>query len=322
MDNNPLISQEELDILSSSMGIAEGQAHCGESAEVALYDFENAAQLSPDQVHSLGDKCEVLSKVLTRTLSAYLNCQVSVDFDGLDRLTFDQYIRGLPANPIFATIDFDPHSADAVWQIDNMLAMALIIAMLGSSSPPSSPSQDLTPIEASLLHRLFTELLETWTLTWSDLQTLDPTVGAVANTVAALEIGSDTQQIVHAVLRFHLLDISGPSNLALPLPALQRLLRTDSAAEGTSVAHDRLSLDTPPGRHTIHSRVNVAARIAHLRLPLSQVSDLEEGDVIALNTHVSEPLQLAISGEPKFCVEPGRSHGRAAVRILEPIDHS
>lgn len=321
MSSDRLISQQELDTLSSSLDIAEGQSS-DDSAEVALYDFENAAQLSPDQFHALGDKCEVLSKVLTRTLTAYLNCNVSVDFEGLDRLTFDQYIRGLPSNPIFASIDLDSHSADAVWQIDNMVAVALVTAMLGSSSPPSSPPQDLTPIEASLLNTLFTELLETWTLTWSDLTTLDPTVEDTANTVAALEIGSDAQQIVHAVLRFHLLDISGPSNLALPLPPLQRLLRGDDTAEDASSEPEEVSLESPPARHTVNSSVELAARIARLRLPLSKLADLEEGDVIPLNTHVSESLELAVSGESKFAVERGRSHGHVAVRILEPLDQS
>jgi len=320
MGSEQLITQYELDVLTSSMEIAQKQAGLGQPAEVALYDFTDATTLSPDQIHELNDHCEVLAKVLTRTLSAYLTISVSVIFEGLDRPSLDQYIRGLPPNPILATFQLDPHSPPAVWQIDNQVAVCLINSMLGASEPASPPpSHDLTPIEAALLKQLFNEILQTWSLTWPALNTLTPSIDQIVTTVASLDISSHAQQIVHAVFRFSIADLDGSTNLALPLPSFQHLLRTTAEAKLPANKPTRSTLNTPICQHTFNSTLTIAAQIAKLRLPLRSLSNLQPGDVLPLDRHPSQPLTITVAGIPKFYAEPGRQLSHLAARITKRI---
>lgn len=314
MDHGSLISQDELDTLTSSIHIAREQTRAGKPAQVALYDFENAAQLPPDQFHALADKCELLATVLTRTLTAYLNSQVSVTFGGLDPLTFDQYIRGLPSNPIFAAVDMAPNS-QAAWQIDNTIALAFIHTMLGARDLPSSPLHDLTPTEAALLRQLFHEMIDTWTLVWPQLKTTQPAVDAVSSTSAALDIGSHKEAIIHAAFRFDIEGLSGPSNLALPIPPFKRLLHSRSRSN-TNSHTDSTSLASPTATHALNSTVSLRACLANLQIPLSTLTHLATGDVIPLNVHLSDPVHVIVSGMTKFLAQPGRYNGHLAVRLM------
>jgi flagellar motor switch protein FliM len=139
MSDQPLVTQQELDILAASMEIAQRQAREGRAAEVALYDFREAAKLSPDQTHELTDRCTVLSKVLSRTMSAYLNTTLQVAFEGLDHPSFDQYLRGLPPNPLLVVFQLDPTTAPAVWQIDLPVALSMLTSMLGGGEQAPPP---------------------------------------------------------------------------------------------------------------------------------------------------------------------------------------
>ena len=320
MSDSPLITQEELDILVASMAIAEQQAPPGRDAHVALYDFRDTSKLSPDQAHELEDRCAVLSKVLTRTLTAYLNAPVTVSFEGLDHPSFDQYIKGLPPNPVLAIFPLDPHAASAVWQIDVSCAVPLLSAMLGSvTATPPPPTHELTPIESALLRRLIDEMLHTWTLTWPALATYQPHVERITTTVATLDITSDSQEICHAAFRFRIGDISGPSNLALPQAAIQRILRTDADTRSPASQRIDTSLATPLSQQAVRSVLPITVEVARTRMTLRELGNLQPGDVIPLNKHAASPLTLCVAGTPKFYAEPGHYMAHSAARVIKPI---
>ncbi len=320
MSDEPLITQEELDVLVTSMAIARADTHPDATATVALYDFRDATQLSPDQTHELANRCTVLSKVLSRTLTAYLNAPLSVAFEGLDYPTFDQYIRGLPSNPILVIFALDPHSAPGVWQIDPGIAVLLINTMLGAPALTEDVlPHDPTPIEAALLTRLFNEILRTWTLTWPALAQLSPTVTAIASTVANLDISADAQDIVHAIYRFQIGDHSASTNLALPQASLQRLLRP-LERDGVHTSHLRnISLSGPISKHAAAAPIPIVAEVARLRLPLRTISNIAPGQLLPLQQHPAEPLTVTIAGTPTFYARPGHHLSHLAARITSPI---
>ncbi len=323
MSDEPLITQEELDALAGSMNIAQAQVGMGEPAEVALYDFRDATKFSPDQLHELRDRCAVLANVLSRTLSAYLNAPLSVVFEGLDHPSFDQYLRGLPPNPIIAIFTLAPHSPAAVWQMDPAIVLPLLDTMLGASAlSPTPPSHQLTPIESALLTRLFDEILHTWTLTWPALAQFNPSVDALVTTLASLDISSQAQNIIHATFRLALGEVSAPANLALPQSSLQRLLRRSSDADADTPQPSALSLRGPVSHHAVKSVLPVVAELTRLRLPLRYLSNLKPGDLIPLQTHPAQPLTISIAGTPKLQAEPGRYMAHLAARIIGPLSVS
>lgn len=316
MSEQPLITQDELDILNASMQIAQRQVRQGKSAEVALYDFREAAKLSPDQTNELKHRCVVLSKVLSRTLSAYLNAPLAVAFEGLDHPSFDQYLRGLPPNPILAVFHLDPHTAPAVWQIDLPVAVSLVNTMLGSKQGSTGPHpSDLTAIEQALLTRLFDEILQTWALTWPALSQFAPSVERLTCTVANLDISAYAQDIVHASFRFSIGEVSGPAHLALPHESLQRLLRAAGHNRPGAAAPSSVALDGPVSHQAQKSRVPLVARLVTLRLPLGRLAALKPGDVLPLPTDPSQSVTVTVAGAPKFEAEAGQWQSHRAVRI-------
>ena len=320
MSDEPLITQDELDVLLTSMAPGQADRPADASATVTLYDFRDATKLSPDQTHELANRCTVLSKVLSRTLTAYLNAPLSVAFAGLDYPTLDQYIRGLPSNPILVIFALDPHSAPAIWQIDPAIAALFINTMLGAAPlTEETLPHDPTPIEAALLARLFNEILRTWTLTWPALAQLSPTVTRIISTVADLDISTDAQDIVHASCRFQIGDYSAPTNLALPQASLQRLLRPLERDSGRTSPPPRLSLSGPVSKQAAAAAIPVIAELARLHLPLRTVANIQPGDLLPLNQHPAHPLTITIAGTPTFHARPGHQLSHLAARITAPI---
>jgi flagellar motor switch protein FliM len=320
MSDQPLVTQQELDILAASMEIAQRQAREGRAAEVALYDFREAAKLSPDQTHELTDRCTVLSKVLSRTMSAYLNTTLQVAFEGLDHPSFDQYLRGLPPNPLLVVFQLDPTTAPAVWQIDLPVGLSMLTSMLGGGEqapPPHSP--DLTAIEQALLGRLFNEILQTWALTWPAMSNLQPVINRITSTVANLDISAYGQDIVHATFRFSNGKVSGPGHLALPHVSLQRLLKSTDTQRSTTELPTSDTWGSIVSQRAKQSAVRLVAEVAKMRLPLRKLSTIQPGDVIQLPPEIGHTITVTVAGAPKFLAQAGELRGHLAARIIEAI---
>jgi flagellar motor switch protein FliM len=60
--------------------------------DTQLYDFRQAAQLSPDQVRMLTHQAASLAAVVSRTLQAYLDADVSFDLKSLETVGYEQYV--------------------------------------------------------------------------------------------------------------------------------------------------------------------------------------------------------------------------------------
>ena len=67
------------------------------------------------------------------------------------------------------------------------------------------------------------------------------------------------------------------------------------------------------------SKVELHVVLGETRLALSDIKDLQVGDVIALNTNIKSELPIFIDGVKRYKARPGTKNKKLAVRITETI---
>ena len=67
------------------------------------------------------------------------------------------------------------------------------------------------------------------------------------------------------------------------------------------------------------SKVELHVVLGETKLRLSDIKDLQAGDVIALNTNIKSELPVFIDGVKRYRARPGTKNKKLAIRITETI---
>jgi flagellar motor switch protein FliM len=89
---------------------------------------------------------------------------------------------------------------------------------------------------------------------------------------------------------------------------------------GNSLLAGRVEADADSVRNALAGRmggapVTVSVSFLPVVLPLSDVVDLQPGDVLPLDHRVDAPLEVSVGGVPRFAAKPGRRGKRLACVI-------
>ena len=66
--------------------------------------------------------------------------------------------------------------------------------------------------------------------------------------------------------------------------------------------------------------VEMRAELGNTRLLLTDLMNLEKGDVILLNQRRDEPIEVYVGDQPKFKAAPGKSGNRRALRVINVLN--
>jgi len=73
--------------------------------------------------------------------------------------------------------------------------------------------------------------------------------------------------------------------------------------------------------HLHRAPVQVTAQLGAARISVRDLMNLEPGDVVVLETGISEPITVEVGGQPALRGVPAASNGRYAVQVLDLRDH-
>jgi flagellar motor switch protein FliM len=290
--------------------------------EAALYDFRDAVQLSPDQMRALSHQAGALAAIVSRTLQAYLDADVSFSLHSMETVACSQYIAALPENVIAGVMAFGGGMPSGIWQVPAPLALVAVDCMLGGrGAAVADDTTEFTPVQAAVLLRFLEDIVSAWTVAWESLAELDPHVERIVTGGAvAAAMGHVESQIVHMQLAVRIAAAQGTMNVALPISVMQRVLREGQGEtlHRRESSHHRIT-STPLGGHTRRFACEVRVVVPGPPMTLRRLLTLHPGDTVDLQCPADEPFTVMVGGREKFLATPGVSRGMVAARLARPL---
>ena len=286
------------------------------------YDFRDAAQLSPDQMRALTHRVGAFAAIVSRTLQAYLDADVSFNLESIETVSSDEYAAVLPEHPIAGVLAFNAGLPSGIWQVSAPLAMVAVDCMLGGRGAAAAAMVgDVTPVQSAVLLRFLGDIISAWTVAWENLAALEPHVERIVTGGAvAAALGQEEPQLVHMCLSVSIASTEGAMNVALPITVLQRVLREAQA----DTRHRRRSSQqrltgTSLGGQTQRCEFDVRVVMPGPPMTLRRLLTLRPGDTVDLQCPVDEPFTVLVAGREKFLAVPGVSRGMVAARLAAPL---
>ena len=281
-----MLSQDEIDQLLTAISSGDTEPEdfksINDNRKIKIYDFKRPDKFSTEATRTIKMMHETFARQTTTTLSAQLRTLAHVHVATVEQLTYEEFIRSIPAPTTLALINMDPLPGSAVLEIDPSITFSIIDRLFGGKGQSIKIQRELTDIEGSVMEGIIVKILANMREAWNTVIDLRPRLVTVEPVVSKLS----TQYWFTSV-------------------------RRSSTTQHLAVLKEKLAA----------VEVDVAAEVGSLDISVSDVLSLGVGDIIRLpGVQVGDPFTLSIGNRKKFYCQPGVVGKRVAVQLLSKTE--
>lgn len=325
-----VLNQNEVDALLAAVdagNVAQDEAEHvvasqpkpdGGHVEIQPYDFKRPERVSKDQIRSLESLHDGFSRNFGAALSGFLRTIMEVKVANIEQMTFSEFTHSLPNPTCFNLLRCSPLDGNMCLEISPLIIYPVIDRLLGGSNADLFiPQRAPTAIELRLVSKIIDRGLRALEEAWS----------AVIETQFELEDTESNPQLVQivppnevvVVVGFELKMGSrvGTMSLCIPYNVIEPVMeKLSSQAWGAyNRSHNDPLLRRRVADQLDAATVTVTSVLAESTIKMSELRNLQVGDVVLTEKPASAPLTLAIEGKRKYIGHLGQFHDNRAFKV-------
>jgi flagellar motor switch protein FliM len=328
-----ILSQDEIDALLTATGTDEGDGDAGggfsSGAEmkasankpIITYDFKHPSRVSKDQQRTLENLHSNLSRMVASSFSTIQRSVVDCDIAFVDQTTYAEFIMSLSNPSCSYTFTIEPLGGPAIIDFSLPVAYSFIDRQFGGTGGnPPQEARPLTSIERTVMGKVVTRTLTDLEATWESLLKIQVSDAELETNPEFMQVAAPSDTVVLIAFEVNSTHASGLVNLCYPYFTLEPVMAYLNVQTWASRERGRRESgrdDRIEQLDRIKAPVEVVLGTA--RVPLGDVLNLREGDILALDTFVKEDAVVFVNGRPKFLGRPGLLGKRRAVQLTDPI---
>ena len=320
-----ILSQEEVDLLLNA--VSRGEIEPEEKAyepvetrEMMTYDFRRPERVSKEQLKGLQSLFEAFARELSIALPPFLRTVVRVDLISIDQLTYDEFILSVTRPTSLSIINMAPLEGNAVIELSPTVVFPIVDRILGGRGQMIDETRELTEIESRIIHRIVLMILESLRRSWEQLIEFKMSIISQESDPLIVQIVGGSDMVILVGYEVHVGDAVGSMNMCIPLIFLNPVL--DQISQQTRFIRKlnvRLAEQTRARIfNTVnHATVPVDAILGGAQLNLSEIAQLQVGDVVQLDSHNTDSIEVEVCGLRRFWATPGRKGEQSAIQITD-----
>ena len=322
-----ILSQEEIDALldvvedegDDALEVEEEEIF--QQKQITLYDFKRPNRVSKEQLRAFRGVHDKMARSLASQISSIMRSIVEIQLHSVDQMTYGEFLMSLPNPTSFNVFSVKPLEGSGVIEINPSIAFPMLDRLLGGKGEPFDASREFSDIELSLFETILRVMMSTLKEAWGPVMEIYPTVESKESSPNVVQIVAQNEIVVMVVMEIIIGHSSGMMNICYPVislePILPKLASRDLMLNETSSKKSRnTELQVLLGG----AKVNVEANLGNAELTMSDVLDLQIGDVVRLSSAADDIVTVSIDGKERFRGEIGLRRFRKSIQVSEVID--
>jgi flagellar motor switch protein FliM len=322
---NNLLSQDEVDALLKGMdsGEIETESPKVPSSEVRTFDFTNHERVIQGRMPGLEVANERFGRFFRNSISGILMKFVDVTIQGHELIKFGEFMKTLPLPSSINIFKMEPLKGFALMVIEAPMVFAFIDQFFGGGSTPwvKSEGRYFTPIEQKIIKKIVDTALNDLAKAWQGIFPMVPEHISSEMNPQYVTIVTPSEEIIRIEIHIEIEGFVGklffciPYSMVEPVKDKLFFIRNDIlATDERWVASLREILK--------ESFVNLQVEIGSTELSLRDLVNMEKGNVITLQTSVSDELIVRVEGVPKMKGTAGSYRGNQGIRVTKIIENN
>ncbi len=291
--------------------------------EIRPYDFKRPERVSKDQMRSLETLHESYSRSLGAQLSGFLRTIMEVKVSNIEQMTFSEFTHSLPNPTCFNLLACDPLDGNMCLEISPLIIYPVIDRLLGGSNADLFiPQRPLTAIEMRLVGKIIDRAMHSLREAWGSIIPINFTLEESESNPQLVQIVPPNEVVVVVGFELKMGSRVGTMSLCIPYnviePVIEKLSNQTWAAYKRTRGNDRLRRRV--ARHLDSAQLTVRTILADTTIKLSELINLQVGDIVLTNKPASAPLTMMIENKRKYIGHLGQFKGNRAFKVKRPLD--
>jgi len=303
------LSQSEIDALINHLNSEDHVPEIikEEPQNVAKnYNFRRPNKFTKDQLRTLFMINENFSRIISNFLSGYLRSTINIKIASVEQVTYEEFLVSIFSPTLLTIFQMPPLVGSAVLETSHNFTSPAIDLMFGGSGKATQKVKEITEIELRVLKKLIEKLLENMALAWWDVFKFTITIDAMESNPQYNQIISPNETVAIITFTAEIANNQSIINLCLPYATLKEAIPNLTAqnwfaTQQCSDVSQAKDVEDRLGKVVL----GLTACCGETQLTIQEFLQLEEGDVVLLDTIVGEDMELLIEGHPKFSFQPG-----------------
>lgn len=253
-------------------------------------------------------------RLFSADLGTYVGTEVTMNMVPVQQWSWDDLLNALPEPYCASRLSMPPMAGTGLITVDITLATAIVEKLLGGAGVAQERTSPLTEVELSLLAELHQRAAGDIAEALSLVVETRPVAARQESRLELIRAAPARSLLIALEFDVSVKSAEGHVRIAIPAEALTSALEafsgTSSNAPSSVASTGRLG----------KCPVEASVRFNNTSVPSRRVAELTEGDVIALDHPVEEPLTLYVGSVPFLAVLAGRRGHQKAFAVIGPTD--
>jgi len=324
-----ILSQDEIDALLSATGdessdgasIGMQSQRQTDSRPIVTYDFKHPSQVSKDQLRTLENLHSNLARTMASSFSALQRSVVDCDIAFVDQTTYAECIMSLSIPSCSYTFGIEPLGGPAIIDFSLPVAYSFIDRQFGGGGGnPPPEARPMTAIERNVMGKVVTRTLEDLEAVWEPLMKIQVSDAELETNPEFMQAASASDTVVLIAFEVNSQHASGLVNLCYPyftLEPVMGFLTVQTWATRTRGVRENTKEERLEQLERVYAPVRV--ELGRVDVSIGEVMDLQEGDVLRLDTTLHQDAIVYIGVRPKYRARPGLVGKRRAAQLTDAI---
>lgn len=288
-----------------------------QNRDVQVYDFTSPSRLSREQVRRIEYLHNMFVRRVSMSLAALLRGFVQASVTSVGETAYSQFVESIPSPGATFTFSAEPLEGVGILDLDPKVAFAIIDRVLGGKGEPIGRLRELTTIEQTVAARVAEGIVKELESAWNALSHLSMELAGFMSSPDVSQVYAGNTSVVVVDIKLATEASEGAMRIAYPYamfePALRDMTKTQAFVSKKHPDKDAMAqlLRAVP--------VEISVRLPDSMVRMREIANIRVGDVLVLDTHVDDEIDILAQGRKVFEGRPGRSRTRLAVKISRMI---
>ena len=323
-----ILSQAEIDDLLNTLMAGDDDSGSQDSSDGAAalkvkdYDFRTANRFPKEQMRTFSVVFESFSQLFSNRLSSILRVSCECEVLSIEECSYSEFNNSLPAPVVLVVAESPPMYGSILLQMSPEFAYMLISRLFGGGTTGES-SKQFTEIELSLIERVLRQIIGVFDEAWDKVIGLSTQIVRIETSPQFAQISAPNEPVVVIILNLKMGEESGLMSICLPHTAVEPIAQQlstrlwfSSGLRDDGRAEERYATLTERIKNT---QIALTAYFEQTPATVSDIINLQIGDVIKLDHGLNQPLTIRVHHIPKFHATMGTMGSKYALQIVDII---
>ena len=290
--------------------------------KVKEYDFRTANRFPKEQMRTFNVVFETFSQLFSSRLSSVLRVSSECEVLSVEECSYSEFNNSLPVPVLLAVMKAPPMYGSLVIQMSPEFTYMIISRLFGGVTS-GEYSKQFTEIELALVERVLRQTIDVFDEAWDKVIGLSAQIDRIETSSQFAQITAPNEPVVAVIIDVTIGEEKGLMSICIPHTAIEPVAQQlntrmwySSGARDDEKSMERAAILS--GK-LLKTPIPLIAYFDQTPATVSDIVNLQIGDVIKLDHGIDQPLTINVQHIPKFRATIGTMGYMYALQVVDVI---